>query len=292
MGVNMPRKYRIEIEVTLDESTEAKTIELARQIYQRRGGAETCVDGEERDIPADEFIARPEQALLELAEGNTLFEEGEVEVTALRCRPLSTENFVSGNREPSPTETASVISQREVEEAEEEDLDESETGVYLCRWPNGDFSVVQADSRREAIVELDEWAGAHPAWLAPMEACMIHFRLTDDGEIELAQFGEETTDFLWKTCYPVLDAVLCSDDVMRHRGGYPTAKAAARIKKAVGRERKRLWGNQPDAPQAKTEIGRELQRRLGTVGPVADHHVQQFARQILNSKAGERNKPS
>ena len=29
--------------------------------------------------------------------------------------------------------------------------------VYLCRWPNGDFSIVMADSRREAIIELDWW---------------------------------------------------------------------------------------------------------------------------------------
>jgi len=42
----------------------------------------------------------------------------------------------------------------------EDDLDEFETGLYLCRWPNGEFSLVKADDRKDAVVQLDEWAGA------------------------------------------------------------------------------------------------------------------------------------
>ncbi len=44
--------------------------------------------------------------------------------------------------------------------------------------------MVKADSRREAIIELDEWAGAEPAWLVPMDECMIDFRLNDQAEID------------------------------------------------------------------------------------------------------------
>ena len=37
-----------------------------------------------------------------------------------------------------------------------------------------------------------------------METCMIDFRLNDLAEIELVDFGEETTDFIWDHCYPAL----------------------------------------------------------------------------------------
>src|ERR1700720_1830978 len=74
--------------------------------------------------------------------------------------------------------------------------------------------VVKADSRREATIELDEWAGAEPAWLVPMDQCMIDFRLNDQAEIDLVQFGEESTDFIWEQCYPALRALLSSDNAV------------------------------------------------------------------------------
>jgi hypothetical protein len=43
------------------------------------------------------------------------------------------------------------------------ELDRYDTGVYLCRWPNGEFSVVTPDSKRDAIIALDEWAALIPA---------------------------------------------------------------------------------------------------------------------------------
>src|SRR5205085_11009353 len=64
----------------------------------------------------------------------------------------------------------------------EADLEEFETGLYLCRWPNGEFSLVKADNRKDAVVQLDQWAGAEPAWLVPLETCMVDFRLNDRGE--------------------------------------------------------------------------------------------------------------
>ena len=67
--------------------------------------------------------------------------------------------------------------------------------VYVCRWPNvRDCSVVQARSKQAAIIKLDQ--------------CQIHFRLTDEGQLELQSFGEETESGIWEFCYPVLDGVL------------------------------------------------------------------------------------
>ena len=167
-----------------------------------------------------------------------------------------------------------------------------ETGVYLSRWPNGEFSIVKAETRREALIVLDEWAGAHASYLYPMETCMIDFRLNDLGEIELNQFGEETRDIIWQMCYPELDELLSSDKVRTDDAGEYAPEAQELIRQAVEHERTRLWENQPEGPEAETEVGRELQKKLGTVGPVADHYVKQFAKRILRSKTGEDGKPN
>ena len=65
--------------------------------------------------------------------------------------------------------------------------------LFVCRWPNGDFSIVSAQDREDAVIQLDEWGNAEQARLWPMETCMIDFRLNDSGEIELNDpgFGEE-----------------------------------------------------------------------------------------------------
>jgi len=69
-------------------------------------------------------------------------------------------------------------------------------------------------------------------------------------------------------------------------------RAKDEIKRAVKHERNRLRGNGPPALNAKTAAGRELQRRLGATGPVADHYVEQFASDLLKSSVGNRGKPS
>jgi hypothetical protein len=119
-----------------------------------------------------------------------------------------------------------------------------------------------------------------------MDACLIDFRLNNRGEIELAQFGWQTADFLWEKCYPVLD------EVRTRYVGDRSRKANDEIKRAVKHERNRLRGNGPPALSAKTEVGRELQRRLGATGPVADHYVEQFASHLLKSSVGNKGKPS
>jgi hypothetical protein len=97
-----------------------------------------------------------------------------------------------------------------------------------------------SQGRREAIIQLDEWAGAEPSWLVPMDQCMIDFRLNDQAEIEVSEFGEETTDLVWERCYPALRVVLSSDDAMGSGVGERTKSGAEMIKTAVEHERKRL----------------------------------------------------
>jgi hypothetical protein len=233
---------------------------------------------------------------MELVQRNPLLTKSNVEIERVACRSAATapEPRPSGVAEPEMSQ-ASASSEHEdpLDTIETEaDLEEFETGLYLCRWPNGEFSLVKADDRKGAVVQLDEWAGAEPAWLVPLETCMVDFRLNDRGEIELAEFGEETGDFIWEKCYPYLDQALSSEDVLNPRSGKRSREAVNKIRRAVEHERKRLWHAQKEGASAKTAIGRELQKRLGTVGPVADRYVEFAADQMLRTKGGEKGKPN
>jgi len=86
----MTAKYRIEIELSLDELAATKAIELARDIYRQRGGARTMEDGVEREVSADEFIDSAEQALLELVEG-CIPRIGGIEIGHQNCRLVPSE---------------------------------------------------------------------------------------------------------------------------------------------------------------------------------------------------------
>jgi hypothetical protein len=119
---------------------------------------------------------------------------------------------------------------------------------------------------------------------------MVDFSLNDHGEIELAQFGAETGHLVWEICYPELREILSSARI--EDGGEHTAEVKELIRQAVQHERARLWANQPKCPQAKTEIGRTLQKRLRTVGPVADYYVEEMASRILESKDDKGGKPN
>jgi len=85
---------------------------------------------------------------------------------------------------------------------------------------------------------------------------------------------------------------LSSDDAVGSGVGEPKAGAGETIKAAVEHERQRLWTASHDGAPARTEVGREIQKRLGTVGVVADHYVEIAANEILRGKAGEKGKPS
>ena len=120
---------------------------------------------------------------------------------------------------------------------------------------------------------------------------MADFRLDDGGRIELNEFGEETNDFIREHCYPELKAVLASNAIDLDPGRYSPANKAL-VKAAVERERTRLWKNLPEGTPAGTELGKRIQKTMGTTGAVADHYVKLAAKRILESDAGEDGKPN
>jgi hypothetical protein len=76
--------------------------------------------------------------------------------------------------------------------------------LYLCRWENGDFSIVQAKSKDHALEMLDEIDNAEGLPLYPISDFMAHFRLTDAGTIELEEFGEEFGEHVRERVHPFL----------------------------------------------------------------------------------------
>ena len=277
----MASKFRLEVEVVVEDDAATKTLEVARRHYVRRGGVK-AYRGRPRTgpVPPEKFVSCIEEGLIELLEQNPLLEEAGVEIRRVSC---STPAAL-------PVPPGATLEERD-DSIPQEGLDETGSCLYLCRWPNGDFSIVKADSKCEAIVALDEWAGAEPAWLVPIDDCMIDFTLNNSGEIELVGFGEETSSFVWDHCYPELHLVLSGEN-LRRRSGKHSPQATKQIQRAVQHERKRLWDAHGAGTPAKTHIGRELQMRLRTVGPVADYYVEKIGNRILRGETGTKGKPN
>ena len=55
--------------------------------------------------------------------------------------------------------------------------------------------------------------------LKSLDSFMAHFRLSDDGQIELAELGEDTESRIWDECYPELDRVLSTEGAVKHQDG-------------------------------------------------------------------------
>src|SRR5579862_2569399 len=161
---------------------------------------------------------------------------------------------------------------------------------YLCRWPNGDFSIVSAKTKGDAIAMLDEWGNAEQAFLSRMSDCMFDFRLGDDGQIELASVGESTHDCIMESCYPDLNEAFAAAELDEGGMDY-SEKGHEQIREAVELERTRLWDSQPPAKEAETGLGREIQKQTGAASIVVNRIVQEAAKRRLKSREGEGRKP-
>jgi hypothetical protein len=163
--------------------------------------------------------------------------------------------------------------------------------IYLCRWPNGEFSIVNAKTKVEAIELLDEWGNAEQAFLMRMTDCMFDFRLGDDGQIELADIGGSTHDCIMETCYPELSKAFATAE-LDETGLGQSEEGHKQILEAVELERTRLWNRQPPAKEAETGLGREIQKQTGAPSVVVNRIVREAAQKRLKSKEGEGQKPN
>jgi hypothetical protein len=163
--------------------------------------------------------------------------------------------------------------------------------IYLCRWPNGDFSIVNAKTKNEAIELLDEWGNAERAIVSRMTDCMFDFRLADDGGFELVEVGECTRDGVIEKCYPELNKALAAIELDEAEQDY-SAEGYTRIRAAVELERKRLQESQPPPKEAETGIGREIQAQTDAPSVVVDRIVREAASKRLKTKEGEGKRPN
>ena len=150
--------------------------------------------------------------------------------------------------------------------------------MFLCRWPNGDFTIVEADDEDHAIELLDEWENADSAVIIPMVDCMFNFRLNDGGDIELQEIGADTQEFIRETCYPELEKVI--NDVREKDGDVYTPESIERIRAAVEHERTRQDVVTPEP--AETEMGKDLQRGMDMARVTANRAVQREGARILD----------
>jgi len=122
--------------------------------------------------------------------------------------------------------------------------------VFLCRWPNGDCSIVLVRTRTAAVEKLDEVANAEGCPIIELSEAQVHFALGDDGQLVLEGLGEETEQESFEFCYPVLhEAMVAGEDVV----------TAVQIE----RDREQDDRSAPEVPA--TELGRRTKADLDAI---------------------------
>lgn len=152
--------------------------------------------------------------------------------------------------------------------------------LFLCRWPNGDFSVVKASSKDEAIELLDEIGNAEASPVTSInDNFMVHFVLTDDGDFELQGWGEETGELIMKRAYPVLDeARMSSLDKS-------DTERTEIIRRAVAKERERVVEKRVKTP--KTLLGQDLKGMMDAPTRKIDRIVDEETAKSLKGFKGK-----
>lgn len=165
--------------------------------------------------------------------------------------------------------------------------------LFLCRWFNGDCSVVWARTEEDAIVELDQVANPEGCPITKVGTFQVHFVLTDRGELALEGFGEGTREEIVSFAYPRLDKAL--QDAYGDEGadGYeslPPDRRAA-IARAVEQERGRIDRDETQATEPQTELGRDVKSQTDMPTVLIDRMVRQVATKKLRKFKGP-SKPS
>ncbi len=160
--------------------------------------------------------------------------------------------------------------------------------LYLCRWPNGDCSVVWARTKEDAIVELDQVGNAEGCPITQIRQFQVHFRLTDEGKLECESLGEGTSERLFALAYPVLEQTLekVYGEMDRNQEVF-TPEQQARIQAAIEQERQRVRVKSEELAEPETEMGHDIKRQTGMATPLINRIVQQTAQEILKDFKGQ-----
>ncbi len=168
--------------------------------------------------------------------------------------------------------------------------------AFCARWPDGSFSIVDADDETHALIQLDE-LGDEPAQLWQLQSCLLDSKLTDSGTFRIREFGEETGSEIMERAYPILNNALQEEVFAAHAMEDPSeslkygSAATEVLHVAVDAERERLRHFQRTT--ATTEHGKNIQRELGGSGAYIDAIVEQAASKRLKRYRPAKNvKPS
>ena len=153
--------------------------------------------------------------------------------------------------------------------------------MYLCRWPNGGCSAVWARDEQEATLKLDEVGDAEGYAISRLPEFQVRFRLTDEGNLELDDFGDETEPAIWRVCYPLLDRVEIEIMGEREACGVDelTVSQRERIRQAVVRERERVSTEQAEGSDRPLE--RRIRQPSGTKTAAIDELIRDAGAHIL-----------
>ena len=165
--------------------------------------------------------------------------------------------------------------------------------LFLCRWANGDCSVVWARNHEDAVVELDQVANPEGCPITQVQTFQMHFTLTDRGELTLDGFGEGTKEEIVSFAYPLLDNALqdaCGD---ADYDGYESLSADRRaaIAHAVEQERSRIEIDKTQTTEPLTELGRDVKNHTDMPTVLMNRMVRQGATKTLKNFKS-RGKPS
>ena len=157
--------------------------------------------------------------------------------------------------------------------------------LFLCRWSNGDCSVVWARTKEDAIVELDQIANAEGCPITKVQTFQIHFTLTDRGELVLDGFGEGTKEEVVSFAYPLLDKALQDAYDEADYDGYESLSANRRaaIAHAVEQERSRIDLDETQTKEPLTELGRDIKNQTDMPTVLIDRLVRKRAMKTLKT---------
>lgn len=149
--------------------------------------------------------------------------------------------------------------------------------VFMCRWPNGDFSFVSAANKQEAVETLDEIDNAEGCPLSVVRDFMVHFHLDDDGSFEHEGFGAATENTVWKD-YPILDETF--DRIFQEaKGSSLTREDMQVIGEAVGKERERVKAKKMKQPA--THLGQEIKKVMDVPTSMIERELKKKAMEKL-----------
>ena len=153
--------------------------------------------------------------------------------------------------------------------------------LYLCRWPNGDASVVMALNKTDAIIQLDEFESAEYSEISRLNEFLVDFSLNDEGRLELAGIGEGTEATIMDVAFPDLEATLMSDELVDMSPDNPEYQR--KVLEAVEWERKRLWEKRKvkKVREPKTELGKRLKKSTGAASALVDQLVDEMGSELL-----------